>query len=247
MADSIVELYDDETNSLIDQLDERKEAYEDYFNELDALEEEQTREQNKDSIVKQMSSLVGALDSSSKSKLKDLKKQLQDLQNEELESQKQKQRDALTESIEAQTKKLNENLDTMKKTLDDLIEAIMNNTDSQASFSWNGSGWDKVIGQETGTITTPYVPTPSVNATNAAVGMLGSLIGKDFTNMLSQTSTTPNIETAEEITNNITIGNIEIKTDHLDTNQDFNEAGNVLADALLGAIKRRGINTNARK
>lgn len=134
-----MDMYDDETNELINQLNERKDAYEQYFEELDALEEEETRAQNKDSIVKQMSSLVGALDSSSKSKLKDLKKQLQDLQNEELESQKQKQRDALTESIDTQTKKLNSNLETMKNTLDQLIEAIINNTDSQSTFAWNGS------------------------------------------------------------------------------------------------------------
>lgn len=65
--------------------------------------------------------------------------------------------------------------------------------------------------------------------------------------MLSQTNATPTIETANDTVNNVTIEKIEIKTDHLDNNQDFNEAGNVLADALLGAIKRRGINTNARK
>ena len=51
----------------------------------------------------------------------------------------------------------------------------------------------------------------------------------------------------ENSNSNINIDRIDIHTDHLDNNQDFANAGETLADAFSNAIRRRGINTNARK
>jgi len=45
----------------------------------------------------------------------------------------------------------------------------------------------------------------------------------------------------------IVIENIEIKTDKLNSTQDFDAAGKVLASAFSKAIKNRGITTNVRR
>ena len=45
----------------------------------------------------------------------------------------------------------------------------------------------------------------------------------------------------------IQIDNITIQTQSMDTNQDFNKAGKVLAEAFNSAITRRGINLNTKK
>lgn len=57
----------------------------------------------------------------------------------------------------------------------------------------------------------------------------------------------PSLYTADDAGGNINIDRIEIHTDHLDNNQDFVNAGRTLADEFDSAIRRRGINTNARK
>lgn len=57
----------------------------------------------------------------------------------------------------------------------------------------------------------------------------------------------PSLYTADDAGGNINIDRIEIHADHLDNNQDFANAGRTLADEFDSAIRRRGINTNARK
>jgi len=45
----------------------------------------------------------------------------------------------------------------------------------------------------------------------------------------------------------VNIENIEIKTDSLNNNQDFNRAGETLANAFNNAIQRRGLMINTKK
>ena len=135
IAKNLAQAYIDEqveaTQAIIDELDKRKEAYENYFDELDSLEEEEERSTNKDSIVQQIEALTGALDSSSKSKIKDLQQQLKDLQDEELDAQRQKQRDALTASLDKQTEKLNNNITNLNDSLWKLTEQLVKNTNAK--------------------------------------------------------------------------------------------------------------------
>ena len=55
------------------------------------------------------------------------------------------------------------------------------------------------------------------------------------------------VTTTGEDTTSIEIGNINIHTDHLDNNQDFRDAGNILAKEFEKAIRQRGINLNVKK
>lgn len=134
--DSIYELYEalaqkeinaqkTQTENLISELENRKDAYSDYFDELDALQEEQDRSQTKDSLIKQISSLAGALDATSKSKIKDLRQQLIDLQEQELESQRQKQRDAMLETLDNEITNLNSELEKLDTSLGEYVKQLM--------------------------------------------------------------------------------------------------------------------------
>lgn len=131
LAQAYIDEQVDATQAIIDELDKRKEAYEDYFDELDSLEEEEERSTNKDSIVQQIEALTGALDSSSKLKIKDLQQQLKDLQDEELDAQRQKQRDAITASLDKQTEKLNDNITNLNNSLSELTEQLVKNTNAK--------------------------------------------------------------------------------------------------------------------
>jgi hypothetical protein len=49
------------------------------------------------------------------------------------------------------------------------------------------------------------------------------------------------------ISETVSIGNISISTQSMNSNQDFKKAGQVLADAFNSAINRRGISVNTKK
>lgn len=51
----------------------------------------------------------------------------------------------------------------------------------------------------------------------------------------------------EPLGGSIQIDNIVIKTESLDSNQDFKKAGQTLAEALNAAISKRGISVNTRR
>lgn len=246
---------------MIDEIELRKEQYEEYFELMDTQAEEQERAASKDSIVKQISALTGAMDGSSKSKLKDLQKQLADLQDEEVEAQKQKQRDALTASLDKQAEQLNNRLDTISNSLPELIKAIEGNTeaslDKNTTFQWADGGWELVNKDIIPTADNPNEldslvgpiynysnsKQPEFSPPSSISGLKADIVSdllKDIhipVEYAHETSTQPPVE----------IGEINIHTDHLDNNQDFAQAGETLAEAFDNAIRRRGINVNAKR
>lgn len=56
-----------------------------------------------------------------------------------------------------------------------------------------------------------------------------------------------NISLDGEAGSSINIEEIVIKTDSLNNNQDFNRAGEALAEAFQGAINRRGVTINTKR
>jgi hypothetical protein len=101
-------------------LEEKKEAYEKYFDQIDVAREDQEFETDRQSLLQQMSALSGGFDAASKSRLKDLKKQLRELEQQQLEKQQEEERNALLESIDNEMDTLDE---TIKKLINQIIEA----------------------------------------------------------------------------------------------------------------------------
>ena len=91
-------------------LEKQKEAYEKYFEEIDALEEEEKLENTRESLVKQISALEGAVDGNSKAKLKELQQQLEANIEEARQAQKENLRNKALEGIDNEIAQLNEYL-----------------------------------------------------------------------------------------------------------------------------------------
>ena len=233
-----------EKEAQIKAFEERKAALEQYFSEVDALDAEADRAEQHDSLVTQIAALTGALDGSSKSKIKELQAELRQLQEEELQAQKERQRDALYQNIDTHIENLNTEIEDLNSNLGNYTNAILqaigfaeeevgpttidlNNIPQNAKgglVNYTGLAW--VDG-------TPTQPEAFLSATDVRL----------IQDLVSSLKLTP----VENTSGGVAIGEINIHTDHLDNNQDFAQAGETLAEAFDNAIRRRGINVNARK
>lgn len=232
-----------EKEAQIEAFEERKAALEQYFSEVDALDAEADRAEQHDSLVTQIAALTGALDGSSKSKIKELQAELRQLQEEELQAQKERQRDALYQNIDTHIENLNTEIEDLNSKLGEYTNAIL-----------------KALGVEDEQL----IPTANLN--NSTVNAKGGLVNYTGLAWVDGTPTQPEaflsatdvrliqdlvsslkLTPVENTSGGVAIGEINIHTDHLDNNQDFAQAGETLAEAFDNAIRRRGINVNARK
>ena len=99
-------------------LEEKKEAYEKYFDQIDAAQDDQEFETDRQLLLQQMSALSGGFDVASKSRLKDLKKQLRELEQQQLEKQQEEERNALLKNLDSE-------METLDKTIKELIQKIL--------------------------------------------------------------------------------------------------------------------------
>lgn len=109
----------------VEELEKRKEALQAYFDEIDAVQEEEDRATQHSSLVNQIAALTGALDGTSKSKIKELQQELNSLKEEELQAQKERQREALLASIDNEIDTLSSSIDTLSEKLYDYTKAIL--------------------------------------------------------------------------------------------------------------------------
>lgn len=249
-AEALIEAEQAKTDTLKEQLDKRKELYEDYWDKLDALDEEEERNANRQSLLNQLSALSGGSGSATNSLRKDLLQQLEDLNKEQLDAQKQAQRDALTQSIDDRVEHIDNKMDTINSYLRVIYEQLRQNPNVEVDFDENGkpifSEQNKITENKVGGIVdytgyawvdgTPTKPEAFLNATQTI------LIGR-LAEALSIASTTPEVNEQSQVT----IDKIEIHTDQLNTNQDFREAGQILGEEIAAAARRRGINVNVKK
>ena len=109
-------------------LEEKKEAYEKYFDQIDAARDDQEFETDRQSLLQQMSALSGGFDTASKSRLKDLKKQLRELEQQQLEKQQEEERNALLKSLDSE-------LETLDETIKKLINQILKTSGGTNQYS----------------------------------------------------------------------------------------------------------------
>lgn len=109
----------------VEELEKRKEALEAYFDEIDAVQEEEDRATQHSSLVNQIAALTGALDGTSKSKIKELQQELNSLKEEELQAQKERQREALLASIENEIDTLSNSINALSEKLYEYTKAIL--------------------------------------------------------------------------------------------------------------------------
>ena len=252
------------TEELIDQLESRREAYEDYFDELDRIQEEEEYEQSRDSILQQLQALAGGSDAASKQKIKELQEELNSLNEEQLQSQTEAQRDALLAKMDEEIEQQNEILDNIENYLGELLWILENDNRTQEDIKWFYS----VLGEIAPNTTIQEIKDAFGFAKGGLVDYTGIakvhgtksrpeafLSAQDTINIRSlldalAASRDINIDGLEDIdgaSNIIQIDNIEIHTDQLNTSQDFTEAGQALASEFARAIQKRGININVKR
>lgn len=252
------------TEELIDQLESRREAYEDYFDELDRIQKEEEYEQSRDSILQQLQALTGGSDAASKQKIKELQEELNSLNEEQLQSQTEAQRDALLAKMDEEIEQQNEILDNIENYLGELLWILENDNRTQEDIKWFYS----VLGEIAPNTTAQEIKDAFGFAKGGLVDYTGIakvhgtksrpeafLSAQDTINIRSlldalAASRDINIDGLEDIdgaSNIIQIDNIEIHTDQLNTSQDFTEAGQALASEFARAIQKRGININVKR
>ena len=258
LAQSIVDSEAKILEAQIETLEKRKEAYEEYFDTIDQLNEEEERKATMEDLTRQISALAGGNDSASNSLRKELMSQMEDLRKEEEEARKEAAREQLIQDIDNQIEATNEQLDTVNNSLNKII-ALIANPDYTMSIDDNGN--IHVLDAE-GKNVLPYANGGLVDYTGPAM-VHGSpsapeafLSAQDTKNMqllfaaLNETltkSTTINASGEANNTNSIVVENINITTRELNNNQDFKTAGQIFAEEFGKAIKQRGLNINVRK
>lgn len=231
------------TEACIEELEKRKEAYEKYFEELDSLEAEEERAQNRDSLINQIAALTGALDGSGKSKIKELKQQLADLEKEELQAQKERQRDALLTSMDDQIEELNQYTEDLDKKLPILIKALQDNTNAMLEDSRPNTYLPPDPNDSD--ITNDSSKKSSPSSTSATPG--------DFANYTVDATVNPDTAAVNETVTNVegditvNIESIVIQTEQINNEQDARNLGSTIGEELIRIVQKKGLNINAKK
>ena len=262
--DMYIAQLEEQTDKVNDLLEKRKESYEQYFDDIDTLEEEQERMQNKENIITQLSALSTGVDGATKSKIKDLQNQLNDLVQEEIESQREAAREELLKDIDEQIDANNEKLEQNTNALKNVTAAVLYGAqykNEDGSYNWTAimNAYKKGIPQNKNGGLVDYTGLAWVDGTKTRPeAFLSADDTAHIRTMLDAfsiilSSSVPNIEHSEitdSISNNnnsVNIENITIKTEHLNNNQDFKTAGTTLAEEFAAVIRERGLNVNVRK
>lgn len=263
VQNDIIDSLEKETDKENELLEKRKEAYEEYFDEIDALEEEQERNQNKESLIKQIAALSGGIDGASKNKIKDLQSQLNDLLEEEAEAQKEEARQAVLDDIDSQIEANNQALKDNTAALSLLTAASIAGEDDITKYfnmETNSMNWE-AIQNKYGYSNGGYVSHTGLAYVHGTPDRPEAFLSAEDTEnirqfldtfdvMLKSSSVISESESVIENNNNnssISIENINIQTNNLNNTQDFRNAGNALAKEFAKAIRDRGINVNVKK
>lgn len=247
----------------IQSLETRKEAYEKYFDEVAALEEEQDRTASMEDITKQLAALAGGSGAATNEQRKELMSQLEDLRQEEEDARKEAAREALITSIDEQVEALNTQLDTVNDSLNAILQAITNGdfkietnetTGEVKLLKKDGDEWIEHKFANGGLVDytgpawvdgTPSDPEAFLSA--ADTKNMRALLDAIQMTLDSKTAIIRNTGTFDSATENIHIENINIQTNELNNSQDFRTSGQAFADEFAKAIRQRGMNINVKR
>lgn len=265
IVDDYVKELENQTEAENDMLTKRKEMYENYFDAIDKLNEEQDTITKRENIISQLSALSTGINSSTKTKIKELQAQLNQIEEESLQAQQEQIRQQLLDNIKDKISINNEKLEENTSALKAATVAIISNnkdfmTDGQVDMSKIRDFYEKAFKNTTenakgGLVDytgfawvdgTPSKPEAFLSAQDTF--NIGRLL--DAFNIMLSTST-PAVDseyfTDSNYTTDIKIEQININTQQLNNSQDFTSAGKILAKEFAKVIQERGLNVNVRK
>lgn len=267
-AEAYADIQKEQWEKEVEIIEKKKEAYEEYFDEIDTLAEEQERQQSKEDIIKQLSALSTGVDGTTKSKIKDLQGQLNDLIDEEQKAAREEARNEFLKDLDDQAAVLNNSMKDLDDSIGMLTRAFIGATGADIEgFKYDSASELSYVNQLANFLHNKNVPGFStgglVNYTGLAM-VHGSqtrpeaFLSADDTDLISNLVEVLHLifddinpdGSGDVVSNNsssITIENINIKTEQLNNTQDFSNAGKTLAQEFAAVIRERGLNVNVRK
>ncbi len=120
---------EEERDALQESLDKRKELYEKYFDSLEEQETDETFEEKQYRLLNAISALSTSTDATSLQKLKEYQEELNDLQKEQLSTERERRKDATLNNIDNQSEALNQYYEERLENEQNLWEEITSMTE----------------------------------------------------------------------------------------------------------------------
>ena len=126
--DKQLELYKDylekQKDALTESLDERKEAYQKYFDTINQEAEDQDYEENAAILMANLSKLSSSTDAGSRQQAKELEQQLQELEKERLETLRERAQEAVLNNLDNEVSQINDKFDKLLENNAALLDAM---------------------------------------------------------------------------------------------------------------------------
>lgn len=123
-------------DALTESLDARKEAYQNYFDTINQESEDEDYEEQAATLVSNLSKLSSSSDQASISQSKELEAQLKALEEERLESLRQRAQEAVISGIEEQVDKISQQFDELLETDANILKALTGELQADSNFAY---------------------------------------------------------------------------------------------------------------
>lgn len=120
-------------DALTESLDERKSAYEKYFNDINEQKEDEEYDAQAEMLMNNLSKLSSSTDAGSRQQAKQLEQQLQDLEKERYDELRQRAQEAVLNSLDNEVSQINEKFDKLLENQAALLNAMNNEIAADAS------------------------------------------------------------------------------------------------------------------
>lgn len=125
------EMYKEQEEALTESLEKRREAYQKYFDALEQTERIEEYATSRDQIIDAISRVSAGTDANSRNKLRDLQKQLKQLEENEAKNRREEARQAVLENIDDQISQIEEQFDKLLNNNVELLNSMDENTHMQ--------------------------------------------------------------------------------------------------------------------
>lgn len=246
--------YEQEAEELQKSLDERREMYDKYFDDLEGKEDETSYESDRQALLNRIAKLSTATDATSLAKLKEAQEELQSLDEERISSQRDARREAVSNRLDKASENIEEQLEKTladankiwKEILEVLKEGSMTEQDWRSYLSKIGTfegmtdlAIDQYMKEFMQNVNT--TSTYGYNATEWRSGYIGEAVKQEALNA-AKTYISGDNSTVSNITT--TFESIVIGSDVTNEDQLKNMIDKAVLEAYTKIAQQNGINAN---
>lgn len=132
--DTYRDMLEKEKEALTESLEKRKEAYEKYFDDISKEEEDIEYEEERDKLVTNIAKLASSGDADSKKQTMELEQQLKELEEERLQTLKERAREAILENMDNEVAEINDKFDKLLENNQALLAAMNGDLEDPNEF-----------------------------------------------------------------------------------------------------------------